>query len=577
MPAKPDEVHCSLRSSNRVRELFLSEMRLKKQSEKRGSITLSSVSSQRTVGDAFRVMLECCEKEIPLSTKCITPIHERKTSSFLCQDTDELYKPTHKTIETSSVTCSLPDTSLLRDCSISHQSVAGDTRAVDIRIVDSMWSLLDSTPLDSPVHGILALRGKSIVESVVAEMVEQEFPRLRSKHLQCLIHQCCGLLPCSRIALRLGFIDFCGLNGEVGMWRELNVLTQRFNAAKRNAACHLQRIEKGVPQQRRWYWKGVLRSSARRLKYFPIRMEDIRPRMEWIRASLFAFIGFLEMAENSGDLVKVRTLVKKLFCSQFVAFTNTQSAAILSQQPLGELTEKTSSPTCSFNDVHHCCGGRAVHADRNNNETQETQDFSNGCTELSDAHHHPMNIRADNREQQFTSSGGAHAVQCLRDDIADDYRAVRHLGEAPPILFQCIEPKNALKEIQIILRHDPNISPSLSSAPIDVDQAVRRITEVHETNPYATLYNAQQFKQTEYTICRLYAGKNCIGQGKGETLMEAMHESALHALLNYYLKRNPIFLMNGKEYKKRDDSHTACHRDPFKVHMVKRVDEEIVL
>ena len=44
--------------------------------------------------------------------------------------------------------------------------------------------------------------------------------------------------------------------------------------------------------------------------------------------------------------------------------------------------------------------------------------------------------------------------------------------------------QNALKEAQIILKYAPGVSPVLQRSPIDVDQVIHKVTEVHETNAY---------------------------------------------------------------------------------------------
>ncbi|RNF00687.1 putative spliced leader RNA PSE-promoter transcription factor PPB1 [Trypanosoma rangeli] len=552
MPVNPSDVHSSLRSTNPAYEKYKDQRRLRKVVERRGSIVLATVPAERSVGDAFRLMLEVCEKDglfsesVSLTPKYLRPLEEllkgAKVSPASSSSTASGMGGPQETegCEQGSPFCVI-GLSAAREMSRCGEQTTGACGGLTVRDIDTVWRMLDHTPLDSPVHGLLANRGKALVETCIASMAQEAFPRLRSKHLQALLHECCGLLACGRVALRLGFADTCNVSGEISMWRELNVLTERFNIARRKAAAHLQRIEKGVPQQRRWYWKGVLRSASGRLKLFPVHQEDLLPRMEWIRGSIFAFIAFIEMAEQSGDSVRLQPLIKKLFCSQLGSFLHVSQVLDTAQRTAEALLQPTTTEGevyPSTPDSTEVCE-RQILATRIKQELEKLRHMTEDELEVLSEQTHPLNTRADARRDQFASSGGAHATQSLRDDIFDDYRITRHHKMAPPAVLHCIRPQNALKEAQIILRYDPNVPKALSSAPIDVDQVVRSVTEVHETNPYASLYAHQQFRQVEYTVCRLYAGRRCIGQGKGESLMEAMNEAAQHTLLNYYLKKCP--------------------------------------
>ncbi|EAN91208.1 putative spliced leader RNA PSE-promoter transcription factor [Trypanosoma cruzi] len=588
MPVNPNDVHSSLRSNNPLYEKYKEQRRLRKVAERRGSIVLATVPAERSVGDAFRCMLEVCEKDglfsesISFTPKHLQPLEQllKKAKVLSASTLSKLEDP--QEVEPCQQESSLYAIGLsaAREMSGCEEHVSRARGGLTVRDIDTIWRLLDRTPLDSPVHGILSNRGKALVENCIASMAQEAFPRLRSKHLQALLHECCGLLACGRVALRLGFADMCNVSGEISMWRELNVLTERFNIARRKAAAHLQRIEKGVPQQRRWYWRGVLRSAAGRLKLFPVHKEDLIPRMEWIRGSVFAFVAFIEMAEQSGDGVRVEPLIRKLFCSQLGSFLHVSQIVDNAQRLTEELlqykatseNDKMSSPPGSHSDFHE----RQTLANCIKEELEKLRHMTEDELEVLSERTHPLNTRADARRDQFASSGGAHATQSLRDDIFDDYRVTRHHKEAPPAVLHCIRPQNALKEAQIILRYDPNVPKVLSSAPIDVDQVVRRVTEVHETNPYASLHSRQQFRQVEYTVCRLYAGTRCIGQGKGETLMEAMNEAAQHTLLNYYLKEGPSIIPEKDSTTVSEGTSVDAERtEPWGVRVNKSSDEEI--
>ncbi|EPY33202.1 spliced leader RNA PSE-promoter transcription factor [Strigomonas culicis] len=393
-----------------------------------------------------------------------------------------------------------------------------------VRDVDEMWDVLGRTPLNSPVHGFLAVRGKARVDSTITGLAYGVYPRLRSKHLQKLLHETSGLLPCGRIAVRLGFADVANVSPEIHMWRELNVLQNRLDEARKRATAHLQRMEKGVPQQRRWYWRSVLRSASGRLKLFPVDKADLLPRLEWVRDSLYAFVAFLELAEASGDThIDTEVFIRKVFCSQLGTFAFTRNL-------YAEVESALKVPGANLTTLP-VMEAMQVEYDRVMSLSQDTKDVLNEKV-------HPLNDLADRRRAQFESSGGAHATQSLRDDLFDEVVVEKFQHLAPPQVLHALETGNALKEAQLILRYAPGINPALRHAPIDVDQVVSKTVEVHQTNNYASLHDAQQYRTVEYTVCRLFAGKHCIGEGKGEHLMEAIQQAGQSMLFNYYLHKD---------------------------------------
>ncbi|CCW64110.1 unnamed protein product [Phytomonas sp. EM1] len=560
MPVDTNDVHSPRRFGNPLHQKHIEQVNLRRSVERQGAIKLSSVPAERTVGDAFRLMLQTCESNgFFESSKNFTPPSLVLLERHL-QEWEHLQQQMFNEKVDSGTNASTSPPSL---CGISSSSA---TSSLSVREIDRMWSLLDRTPLNAPVHGLLALRGKALVEGVIARTSYALFPRLRSKHLQQLLHETAGLLPCGRVATRLGFADLAGVDGEIGMWRELNVLQQRFDIARRKAAAHLQRVEKGVAAQRRWYWKAVLRAASGRLKMFPVVPGDLFPRMEWIRSFVFAFVAFLEMAERAADSnVKVTPLILKLFCAQLGEFAHTRHLL-------------NSARTCmAFEETHsHRLG---LDASKNEDALRRFRDLTEAIRREVSGHlhrspeelhvlnakSHPLNDRADRRREQFESSGGAVATQSLRDDIFDAYEIERHRRDAPPVVLHALRTTNALKEAQLILKYAPGIAPSIRRALIDVDPIIRRTVEVHETNNYATLHNTQQYRQVEYTVCRLYAGTQAIGEGKGETLMEAINEAAQHTVFNYYVRGVvPTEVLEGKN-SPTGDGDPESMRDTSKV------------
>ncbi|GET89417.1 spliced leader RNA PSE-promoter transcription factor, putative [Leishmania tarentolae] len=577
MPVDPSDLHSDKRQPNPLFMKVKAQQRQRRRAEMRGAVQLASVPKERSVGDVYRLLMDACETQNLFSDAALTPLAVRDLESLVnaykSASTVLRHSPQEQACPSQYGAASAGDvtaeqSSLHNDNAPQHSSPlysrafqgsasplttssfvsATASKTLSIREVDQVWLMLDHTPLNAPVHGALALRGDALVRSVLLELTYSAYPRLRSKHAQQLLHETTGLLPCGRIAMRIGLAEHCGVEGDIAMWRELNVLSERMRIARKEAAAHLQRIEKGVAAQRRWYWRAVLRSAAARLKLFPVHKEDLQPRMQWVRSFLFAFVAFVEMAETSGDVhARVRPLIHQLFASQLARHVRLRQIIEAAEAIVGAASEQNTcvdaaeaapsetSPLSVPLDEGET--SVAVLRRRIAEELARVKSRTADEEEVLEGRTHPINSRADRRREQFESSGGAHGTQMLHDEAlerhAEDYG---HL--APPLLLHAVESSspNAFKEAQLVLRYAPQVSEKLRRAPIDVDQAVRRVVDVQETNNYASLHNMQQYRQVEYTVCRLYAGRYCLGEGKGETLTSAMQDASMHMLLNYYLR-----------------------------------------
>ncbi|KAG5501815.1 hypothetical protein JKF63_04084 [Porcisia hertigi] len=594
MPVDPSDVHSDKRQPNPLFMKVKAQRRQRRQAEIRGAVQLASVPKERSVGDVFRLLMTTCETQNLFSDAALTPLTIRGLESLVKAHTaasSAQRRPDHgKTAlvdgggspsageSTVRQGCQSSDDALQHSSplysrafqaapppvSASSFTSAGDTQALSIREVDQMWSMLDRTPLNAPVHGALALRGDALVRTTLLGLTYSAYPRLRSKHVQQLLHETTGLLPCGRVATRIGLAEHCGVEGDIAMWRELNVLSERMRIARKEATAHLQRVEKGVAAQRRWYWRAVLRSAAGRLNLFPVHKADLQPRMQWVRNFLFAFIAFVEMAETSGDIqARVQPLIYHLFASQLARHVRarhiTEAAEAIVSTARGPNTiqgdaAKTPSTTSRLSaPLGEGEAGVADLRERIAEELARVKSRTADEEEVLEGRIHPMNNRADRQRDQFESSGGAHGTQMLKDEVLERHTEhYRHL--APPLLLHALElsSANAFKEAQLVLRYAPQVAEKLRRAPIDVDQAVRRVVDVQETNNYASLHNAQQYRQVEYTVCRLYAGHYCLGEGKGETLMTAMQDASMQMLLQYYL-RSPTSTPSPLESSTRGD------------------------
>ncbi|KAK7201180.1 spliced leader RNA PSE-promoter transcription factor [Novymonas esmeraldas] len=537
MPVDTNNVHNNNRHVNPLYVKVQEQQRRRRRAEKRGAVQLASVPRERSVGDVYRILMETCTAQDLFSNAALTPPAVRELEALVTARQSAgapVEDQRHASPLYSRAFPAAPPPPPL--VAASSSPAAG--HALTVREVDEMWSMLDRTPLNAPVHGALALRGDALVRSTLLELAYSAYPRLRSKHVQQLLHETTGLLPCGRIAMRIGLAEHCGVEGDIAMWRELNVLSERVRLARKAATVHLQRVEKGVAAQRRWYWRAVLRSAAARLRLFPVHKEDLQPRLEWVRSSLLAFVAFVEMAEASGDpRARVRPLIHHLFASQLTRHVRRHEVVAAAEA----VVEATAAGAGA---AHAGAGGAAAHdaadhvalSHRVAEELARVKARTADEEEVLEGRVHPMNRRADLRREQFESSGGAHGTQMLRDDSLERH-AEDHRHLAPPLLLHALASAstNAFKEVQLVLRYGSGVSEHLRQAPLDVDQAVRRVIDLQETNNYASLHDVQQLRQVEHTVCRLYAGRHCLGEGKGETLMTAMQDASIQMLTRYYL------------------------------------------
>lgn len=504
MPADPNDIHRSDRDINPLARRAKASQRLKRSAERRGSIRLSVVPSERCVWDAFRLMMEACDRDgmgadLPLSSHYeVLRVQLDKHAASL--------SPALTTAQHDSLSASLDD--------LVHTSNGQPTFYPHSRHrVDELQALLSRMPLSSPANGMLALRGKAVVEGTLLRSLYSLYPRLRSKHCQQFLHECTGLLPCGLIARRIGFTQIANVDREVTMWMELNVLTARLESARVKAAQHRDIAERGGIHQRRWYWRGVLKSATGRLKMLPFHRRDIQPRVEWIRSQLFSFIAFVEMAEQAatGDTERTRHYVLNLFAPSL-------ARSIAERCVLNRVTEVRDEPG-----IHSAALEEA---------------YQKVLLSVEAPVNHPLNDAADRRRKQMETSGGAHSLESLRDDIEEALYRKFHLTAAP-VVVHSTQVLNALKEVQLILQYSSLVSPALQNGkPLNIRQTIRRSVEVHETNPFASLRTGyQQHRQVEYQTCRLYSGRHCIGEGRGESVTEAIQMAAQQTVSNFYLNQ----------------------------------------
>jgi dsRNA-specific ribonuclease len=465
------------RSRDKIMAAYLQQRRTQTRAKRKGAVLLGEVPEERTVGDAFRLALDFC-----------------KSKNFVFRTADggggdaagggrEYIKPAASVDEAAFPALMRRDTEDAADGDGAAAAAApsGSTALRTDVVSDAqyqVWDMLAATPLSAPVHGALALRGQTFVELTIMADLYREYPRLRSKHADVVRHTLSGILPAARIATSISLVHSCNLESDVGLWRELNYLTSRRDWARRKVAVHKAKVAGGQPSRRLWFYRRHLRAASRLLTTLPVDEQMLHPRLEWLRQLTFSYVAFVEVAEGRDA---ARNMVRRLFAPE-LAFGVAGAAGSVLQEV------------------------------------------------------HPLNARADRERLAQQSTANVVGSEELRDAFTTDLEQPRHAA-APPVVVRAIQPDNALREAQLILRYDPSIPAALRAAPIDF---VKQFTTAQqmETERYDPLNGEQQRYAPKVVEVKMMAGRDvCVGEGRGATEREAVQNASKHMVMEYYLRQ----------------------------------------
>jgi hypothetical protein len=546
MPIDPERLANAKANRNPGRAAYVRQQSALRSLKTRGSTQLGIVPVERTVADAFRQMLEVACKELGIgSDDCLVPTHLVDAAKALAalrraEENDTRAAMGEKITEPLTaeaaplVEAGNPDQPAgeFHDLALSPHRC--NVSSIAVRAVP-IWNLLEKTWLGQPAHGGLALKGKAMVELAVCDLAMRLFPRLRSRHLQFLLQQTCGLYPCCRIATRLGLVAAANVETDVGLWRELNKLMTNYQTARKMSTLHKERAASAVAVNQRWYWRSQLRAVGRGISEFPATEDDLRPRVEWLRSVLFSFVAFVHAAEGEH---RCNVLIQKLFCPELARFQSRKKI-------LAELRER--GQRVSDNCDPKSETGQAVKAAlekvlREYERHVLSPDKNPDAAALARERVHPMNSAADAKLLQRNSTAGSIGFNLDESDVFETFQKPRHGDRAPDMILHAVDATtaNSYKEVQVVLDNDPSISPALQGAVLDVEQTVEREVDLHETHRLRKLQQRQQFKQSEKMRVRLFAGpKYALGEGLGSHLEEAIHNAGMDMLLFYYSRRRP--------------------------------------
>lgn len=533
MPVDSWKRHSPRRTPQPLQEFHDYSKRRRKETlfKHRGATQLSTVPKERTTADAVRLALDLSERNGYTHVSSLLPPEAAAVMQAVTQCQNVLALINKDTAGAAKVNLAAlsekqtPSSS----CSIVDIGASADRGS---KVVSSsasrIWELLSKTSMDSPAHGVLAVKGKSIVETVLLKALYVQYPRMRSHHAQEMIHQSTGLLSAARVAVRLGLVDMFNVHLEVGLWRELNTLTERLRYARKMLSVHRARKEIRNSTQRFWWWKKVTRSCERKLKGFPLLEEHLRPHLEWLRDQVFQFVAAVESMEGHSVAEK---LVQRLFFGQLFRYLACKDLATDAER----LQQQCSVAAASTDHQEALERSRLALDVSLRDFTASMAEDTTGFSTLGSFH--PLTERQRQKREQENSSFGDHAQRGVKVPLSDTYRAERMKDLAPAAVVRLIDPRNAFREAQIVLRYDPFVQERLRNAPIDVDITVRNQVEVEEAEKSRPQQELQHFQQTQYQVARLFAGDACIGEGKGESDIQAIHEASLHMLQHYYLRK----------------------------------------
>ena len=524
MPVDPEAVADARRRQNPGYAQHKRQESKLRSVQARGSTQLGIVPLERSVGDAFRQMLDVCVAEKFFSEESLVPKELSRGYEALKMLEGLLEDDQHAKSKARG------DSGRTGLFAIALDPERGE-KAIAARELH-MWDTLRRTWLGMPAHGGMAIRGKAFVESTVANLAVDLFPRLRSKQLQFVLHQSAGLYSCCRIASRLGLVDLANVTTDVGLWRELNKLTTDFQTARHMSTLHKERAAEAMPNNIRWYWRKQLSLIATNISRLPATAEDLLPRVEWIRALLFSFVTFVHDTHGADACAM---MVRRLFCPE-LARHHTKLDIMKRLRSGVEAVETTP------------CDGdrrRVIDAARLNVQKELTDLIRQQVENPDEAvvakeTVHPMDAAADAKrlERNTTSSAISHDIK--ENGLFETFQKARHGESAPDIILRAISAaaSNTFREAQLVLKYDPSVSPNIRDSPIDVEQMVEKETDLHEIHKLRLGQQKQQFRQTEVMRVRLFAGRHALGEGKGQHVMEGIHNASLD-MLHFYYARKP--------------------------------------
>ena len=517
MPVDIHQLH-SHRNLRPYEAKALQQVQKQQELENTRGIRLGVVPEERTVGDVFMMVTDLCEQRHWLPNRNPTD----STS------TDLLHRARQYAVPAGC------ETGLEKDKS------------------RAWWGVLSRTPLSAPIHGPLAAVGRATADRMLTHVVATVYPRLRHHHHDTLRSTLCrGLLPTSRIATALGLSAVCNCDTDVALWGELNVLRQRLHVAQRTLSIHQSRAQTdsnslhqaastvagGVLHHRLWYWERQITHIQRRLREFPADEHQLRPRLEWLNGLVFCFVGWIvvsqkrEVAEN---------FIAKLFFPDLYSLYLNRKAQLYRPHAMELRFAKRDQSRAATS------GTDGALPSRDRETLRQTERWRHVPSYVVQAvlQPTPFSMGAtvdfnDNKEHN--------------DQVGIQIKLNYPNGKSSDALTEVVGPTHAIREMQLILRHDPLVPPAVRRRPFDFDVIYRTVPIVptNEHWDHQRAEEAQHWDGPQSLVCRMVLVKDealpeskdtygdhtaqVLGEAAGATAEEAACRAAGDALLRYYL------------------------------------------
>ena len=476
-------------------------------------IRLGEIPTERTVGELYGHTMEVVRESsfdvarsvdgfqplaILAGEPCFASIVEKPESSTSARQNTESTRGVGASA-TAVQTTSKMDTSLEADTSY------------------HVWDLLEALPLPSPVYGALSTKGKGFLHKTVMVDLYASFPRLRAVHAREILATTTGLYPLVDVAERLGISKFVGLEHDVNLWKERNTVYQRQTEIFKRLADDRRKTEQGRSEtgERLYHTEDQAKKITKILKLLPADIDELLPRVTWVGNHVHAFLGFYSMVKGEAA---AQTLIRRLFTPGF----NHDSPGDHGQHHLWKFHDRRRKWFKNYG--FHVTGEAPIDDHIKTHEIPRKYLHPDLAKAVDAWYSSPDTTPPENTTQQKEEAKAMYTV--------------------PSLVTLSVQPLNAVKELQIVLKYSHDVPKQLQGKGHLLDFEKEYTDMDHqETQVEADL--AEQERPTwegkRKVVGKLLAPGNIVlGRGIGDDLAQAMNNAAKHALMNYYFKRNIV-------------------------------------
>ena len=469
----------------------------------RTPVKLGTVPVERTVGECYRYCLDVCKQQGLLSCRDIDGFRPHNGAKLL-KDVEEGQEDVGAESKGSDEVSG--DRGEPTDLLYEPKSEAANRGEMVNEKIYHLWDLLETIPLPSPVYGALSTKGRGLLQHTLLTDIHKAYPRLRSHYSRGMVSNLTGMLPLTEVATRIGLTGFCGANTDVSLWRERNYFEVRRHDIYRLLADHKKRVAEGrLENQRLSKYKRQAWRLSQYMYNLPGDIDELLPRVTWVSNHVLAFIAFVEIGEGKAT---AQSLIRRLFTGSF----SHPQPEDLGKHPLDIYADKIATFKAS--------SGFDFTSESNFDEFVKKHEIPREYTAVV--------------EEPKSSAGGETGG---KEAEASSKKKEVHKFKVPAFLTLNVQPTNALKEAQLILKYSPDVPEQVRNAPLDFEKDYDFIDDhdtLREDEKQMTELPHRDAKRA--LKGKLIAGKSVIGRGVGEDLAHCMNNAAKHMCMTYYFQ-----------------------------------------